>query len=70
MRSLWHDLSPDQRGAWAETSAELLPHLLKGMKSGDAIMIKGSFGSRMGPLVDALRRKFHAIETSVDAANA
>ena len=27
---------------------------------GDAIMVKGSLGSRMGPLVEALKRQFGA----------
>ena len=27
---------------------------------GDAIMVKGSFGSRMAPLVEALKRRFGA----------
>ena len=27
---------------------------------GDAIMVKGSLGSRMGPLVEALKRRFDA----------
>jgi UDP-N-acetylmuramyl pentapeptide synthase len=32
---------------------------------GDVIMVKGSLGSRMGPLVEALKRRFGAETASV-----
>jgi UDP-N-acetylmuramoyl-tripeptide--D-alanyl-D-alanine ligase len=70
MRSLWHALSPDQRGAYAETSAELAPIVLSGVGPGDAVMVKGSNGSRMAPLVEALKQKYRAIEHSVEELEA
>ncbi len=70
MRSLWHALPAEKRGAWAETSQELKPVLLRAIGPGDAIMIKGSLGSRMGPLVEAIRAKFRAVDQPVDLTDA
>ncbi|MFN3867915.1 MAG: UDP-N-acetylmuramoylalanyl-D-glutamyl-2, 6-diaminopimelate--D-alanyl-D-alanine ligase, partial [Hyphomicrobiaceae bacterium] len=54
-RHLYDALPAAKRGAWAETSRELAPALLAALRPGDAIMIKGSNGSRMGLLVGAVR---------------
>jgi UDP-N-acetylmuramoyl-tripeptide--D-alanyl-D-alanine ligase len=62
MRALWQVLPSEQRGAWSEIAQDLKPLLLRAIGPGDAIMIKGSFGSRMGPLVEAIRDKFRAVE--------
>lgn len=53
-RVLWESLPVDRRGAWAPTSAELTPAVLETARPGDAILIKGSRGSRMDKIVDAL----------------
>jgi UDP-N-acetylmuramoyl-tripeptide--D-alanyl-D-alanine ligase len=58
MRSLYDALPPGRRGAWAATAAELEPMLLERVRGGDALMVKGSNGSRMGPLVTALKSRF------------
>lgn len=60
MRELWEVLPAGQRGGYAETAAELEAEVAAAIHPGDAIMIKGSHGSRMGPVVDALSRKFAA----------
>lgn len=44
------------RGAHAADAATLLPLLLAGLRPGDAVLVKGSLGSRMGPIAEALRR--------------
>jgi UDP-N-acetylmuramoyl-tripeptide--D-alanyl-D-alanine ligase len=56
MRALWEALPSERRGGYAETSRELESQLLAGVRPGDAVMIKGSLGSRMGLLVKALQR--------------
>ena len=58
MAHLWEKTPADRRGAYATTSAELKDSLLAGLRAGDAVMIKGSLGSRMGPLVEAVKERF------------
>ena len=60
MASLFQALPAGRQGAYAKSSGELEPKLLQGVGPGDIIMIKGSLGSRMAPLVEALRRRFEA----------
>lgn len=55
MANLWARVGENRRGAFAESSEELRDVLLKGLRPGDVVMIKGSLGSRMGPLVEAIR---------------
>jgi UDP-N-acetylmuramoyl-tripeptide--D-alanyl-D-alanine ligase len=58
MAALWDALPSNQRGGYAETAAALEPQLLAAVQGGDALMVKGSLGSRMGPIVKALARRF------------
>jgi UDP-N-acetylmuramoyl-tripeptide--D-alanyl-D-alanine ligase len=58
MGALFEDLPASRRGAYANTAEELGPKLLGAVGPGDAIMVKGSLGSRMGPVVEALKRRF------------
>jgi UDP-N-acetylmuramoyl-tripeptide--D-alanyl-D-alanine ligase len=58
MHSLWEALPSERRGGYAETSAALESQVLAALRSGDAIMVKGSLGSRMGPIVKALERRY------------
>ena len=60
MRELWDALPSVVRGGYAETAAELPSELIAAVRVGDAIMVKGSNGSRMGPVVQALMERFHA----------
>ena len=55
MANLWDRVPSARRGAYAAASEDLRDALLAGLKAGDVIMIKGSLGSRMGPLVEAIR---------------
>jgi UDP-N-acetylmuramoyl-tripeptide--D-alanyl-D-alanine ligase len=58
MQALFDALPAEQRADWAENSAGLKDALLRFVKAGDAIMVKGSNGSRMGLLVEALKQEF------------
>jgi UDP-N-acetylmuramoyl-tripeptide--D-alanyl-D-alanine ligase len=58
MHSLWQALPSERRGAYAETAAALEPQVLAAIRPGDAVMVKGSLGSRMGPIVKALESTF------------
>jgi UDP-N-acetylmuramoyl-tripeptide--D-alanyl-D-alanine ligase len=57
MQRLYAALPAARRGDWAKTSQGILAPLLATVRAGDVVMIKGSLGSRMAPLVDALLQK-------------
>jgi UDP-N-acetylmuramoyl-tripeptide--D-alanyl-D-alanine ligase len=58
MRALWDALPAAHRGAYAGDAAELEPQVVAAIRAGDAIMVKGSLGSRMGPIVNALANRY------------
>jgi UDP-N-acetylmuramoyl-tripeptide--D-alanyl-D-alanine ligase len=58
MRNLWDGLSTGKRGGYADSAASLEAQVLAAIRSGDAIMIKGSFGSKMKTIVTALEKRF------------
>ena len=58
MQALWEALPSGRRGGYAETAAALEPAVLAAIRAGDAVMVKGSLGSKMGPIVKALERQF------------
>jgi UDP-N-acetylmuramoyl-tripeptide--D-alanyl-D-alanine ligase len=58
MRHLWEALPSERRGGYADTSSALESSVLAVVQPGDAVMVKGSLGSRMGPLVKALERRY------------
>ena len=54
MRHLYDALPARLRGGHAPDSAALLPMLRLAVRPGDVVLVKGSLGSRMGPLAAAL----------------
>jgi UDP-N-acetylmuramoyl-tripeptide--D-alanyl-D-alanine ligase len=54
MRHLYDALPETNRAKWAKTSLELQTALLDTVRGGDVVMIKGSNGSNMAPLVKSL----------------
>lgn len=54
MRHLHDAIAPSRRGAHAADSAELAPVLLQELQPGDAVLVKGSLGSRMKTIVAAI----------------
>ena len=58
MKALWRVIPIENRGVYAEASDGLKAALAGDIAPGDAIMIKGSLGSRMGPLVEMLRGRY------------
>jgi len=58
MAALFGALPEPRKGAWAATSDELRDTLLGAIAPGDAMMVKGSLGSRMGLIVDAIRQTY------------
>jgi UDP-N-acetylmuramoyl-tripeptide--D-alanyl-D-alanine ligase len=58
MHQLWEALPSGARGGYAETAAALEPTVVEAIRAGDAMMVKGSLGSKMGPIVKALEKQF------------
>jgi len=57
MKALWDVLPPKRRGAYAENSSGLVERLTASLKPGDTVLVKGSLGSRMAVIVEALKGK-------------
>ncbi|MEQ9489261.1 MAG: UDP-N-acetylmuramoylalanyl-D-glutamyl-2,6-diaminopimelate--D-alanyl-D-alanine ligase [Alphaproteobacteria bacterium] len=55
MMGLFEALPKARRGGHAATSGEILPLVTASVRAGDVVTVKGSLGSRMKPVVDALR---------------
>ncbi|MDB5508845.1 MAG: murF [Hyphomicrobiales bacterium] len=58
MRHLHQALPEDKKGVYGRTSDEIAETLLASVAAGDVVMVKGSNGSRMGPIVAALKQRF------------
>jgi UDP-N-acetylmuramoyl-tripeptide--D-alanyl-D-alanine ligase len=58
MRELWEALPAAMRGGYAESAAEIESEVVTAVRGGDAIMVKGSNGSRMAPIVRTLAERF------------
>jgi len=63
MRALWQALPASRRGGYAEDSTALEAQVVPAVRAGDAVMVKGSLGSRMAPIVKALQRNYPRHET-------
>jgi UDP-N-acetylmuramoyl-tripeptide--D-alanyl-D-alanine ligase len=69
MRGLFDTLPDMLRQAWATDSAGLIRGgLLQTIKSGDTVMVKGSLGSKMGLIVEAIKREFPQVTGTTTAA--
>jgi UDP-N-acetylmuramoyl-tripeptide--D-alanyl-D-alanine ligase len=67
MRNLWDALSTGKRGGYAESAADLEAQVVAAIHAGDSIMIKGSLGSKMKTIVNALEKRFPG-RTALDEA--
>jgi UDP-N-acetylmuramoyl-tripeptide--D-alanyl-D-alanine ligase len=68
MQRLFEALPADKRGAWAPKSEGIAAALGDQVRAGDVVMIKGSLGSRMAVLVEALLSKGEQ-QTQASAGN-
>jgi len=66
MRLLYEALPAERRGAQAGTAAELSPLVLRALRTGDVVLVKGSAGSRTGLIV----RDLLALDQNVRAGAA
>jgi UDP-N-acetylmuramoyl-tripeptide--D-alanyl-D-alanine ligase len=57
MKSLWDVLPPSRRGAYAASSRELVAPLMEALREGDTVLVKGSHGSKLAIIIDALKAR-------------
>jgi UDP-N-acetylmuramoyl-tripeptide--D-alanyl-D-alanine ligase len=73
MQALWQALPASRRGGYAGDSAALEAQVLSAIRAGDVVMVKGSLGSRMAPIVKALQRAYprqNGVEDTLEDASA
>jgi UDP-N-acetylmuramoyl-tripeptide--D-alanyl-D-alanine ligase len=58
MGSLYDAAPATMRGAWGAKAVDIEKPLFDALRGGDVVMVKGSNGSRMGPIVAALKSNF------------
>jgi UDP-N-acetylmuramoyl-tripeptide--D-alanyl-D-alanine ligase len=68
MRALWQALPRAQRGEWSETPTDLAKRARSLVDAGDIVLVKGSKGSKVSLVVDALRKLGQADATSRQGA--
>jgi UDP-N-acetylmuramoyl-tripeptide--D-alanyl-D-alanine ligase len=68
MHALWEALPSERRGGYAEGAGALEVDVIAAIRPGDALMVKGSLGSRMGPIVKALERQYSRRDMPAAAA--
>jgi UDP-N-acetylmuramoyl-tripeptide--D-alanyl-D-alanine ligase len=59
MAALWDALPDSRRGEKAGSAEELVPRVRTLIDAGDVILVKGSKGSRVSRVVDAIRKLGH-----------
>jgi UDP-N-acetylmuramoyl-tripeptide--D-alanyl-D-alanine ligase len=57
MAHLWAELPPSIRSAYAPASADIARQVAAEARPGDVVMVKGSLGSRMALVVEALKAR-------------
>jgi len=67
MHQLWQQLPHQKRGHYAEHARDLVDRLVEDLRPGDVVMIKGSLGSKMSPLVEALKKEYPPADDSAAA---
>lgn len=59
MKALWEALPDDKRGRWVENADALIPEVSRLVEAGDIVLVKGSKGSYVSRIVDAIRKLGH-----------
>ena len=59
MRHLFEALEPVRQGEWHETAPEMADRVRRLLQAGDIVLVKGSKGSKVSLVVDAIRKMGH-----------
>ncbi len=59
MRALWQTLPAERQGLWTETAEAMAEKLRHVIDAGDVLLVKGSKGSQVAQVVDAVRKLGH-----------
>ena len=65
MAKLFENIPDERRGQWAPRSEDLIDPVLAALRPGDVVIVKGSNGSRLMPIVEAIKKRFAGTEGSV-----
>jgi UDP-N-acetylmuramoyl-tripeptide--D-alanyl-D-alanine ligase len=57
MRALWDKLPASRRGAHGAASADIAQKIIEALRPGDVVLVKGSLGSKMAVIIDALKAR-------------
>jgi UDP-N-acetylmuramoyl-tripeptide--D-alanyl-D-alanine ligase len=57
MKSLWDKLPASRRGAYGAASSDIAAQVAGAAQDGDVVLVKGSLGSRMAVVIDALKAR-------------
>ena len=57
MAALWEKIPASRRGAYGAKSADIADAIVNVLQDGDAVLVKGSFGSKMAVIVEALKTR-------------
>lgn len=63
MRRLWQELPAEKQGDWTENSDAMADRIRHHVDAGDVVLVKGSKGSYVSRVVDALRKLGHPQDT-------
>ena len=66
MRALYDALPEEKRGRWVETAEELVREAHHLVDAGDVVLVKGSKGSKVSMVVDALKSQGKARRARAD----
>ena len=55
MKSLWDAIPASRRGGYGEKSSDIAPQVTAALRAGDVVLVKGSLGSRMAVVIEALK---------------
>jgi UDP-N-acetylmuramoyl-tripeptide--D-alanyl-D-alanine ligase len=69
MRALWNALPEAKRGLCVKQAEDLVPRAHSFLDAGDVVLVKGSKGSRVSLVVEAIRKLGHPVSRDSEEAD-